>query len=155
MSVTATIAVVEDRGLIQRSRVDPQRVMRWVGTGTGDGTGGFLRGNCLVPAGNAALFVSISAISSIIDQNFSVSITDGANPMFVNGYSGFNSQTSSFMQGFMPPCILYDYDGLMARIEIDNPNVTETLSVFTVAYLWDMQTARNLPFKLLWPATLG
>ncbi len=155
MSVTGAVALIRNTGLIQVSDLDPKRLLLWTGSVVGDATGGSLQGTATVPDGLAVLPLHFGATFNDADQDFEWEVLAEGLRLAVSGVEGFNVAAVSVCGEYRPLAgTIIAEPTITFRCTVTNVD-TKIMTPFIYAYAWDLQTARNLPFKFLWPGTLG
>jgi len=155
----STTATQSERQLVQRNELDPELELLWTGSRAGDGSAGTALITMNVPVGKAIMWVTGGASVEAADKNFrwTIALGAGADPVLLQwGCEGFNIDGDSFSLEFSPRyCIMIAQAEIGIRVFTDNPGVGKDLVANGLAYAWDLQHARNLPFKFMWPGTLS
>lgn len=156
MSITGVIPLTENSGLIRRLESDPKRILRWSGTAVGDVSGGALQATMSVPTGLAAMFIAFSGEHNVADIDFfwQISVRSGVR-VHGSGLKSVNTAGSSRSPEFAPKfCTVLAEPLIIVNCSVTNAD-TKTLTCSGYAYAWDLEDARNFPFRFLWPGVLG
>lgn len=157
MSVSGTIAIIENSGLVQVDPTDPERIIRWSGQVIGDATAGNTIGNCLIPAGFAFMPISFGSDYEVAGQDFIWTILiRGAVQVVRAGVPGLAVLTVSNSAEFITRRpVIYTDDGIIVQCITENTADLDVFNIVGSGYLWSQSTVRQLPFRFLWPATIG
>jgi len=159
VSVTTTIALVEQRPLVRVNELDPQTLFRWDGEVSADMSGGFLQGDCFAPVNMSVLWILVGGqitSSSTSDAFFTVLLDDVA--LFSHSVIGHIVNTNNRLESWRPPQLLINpqVPGTRAHMNIICDNVDgDDLQPECLAFGWDADVGRNLPQKFFWPGSLG
>ncbi len=155
MSILGVIPLTRNSGLIRRLETDPKRILMWNGTSVGDATSGTLQATLTVPTGLACMFISFSAEFDVIDKDFFWQVGTVAGRIYASGLKSINTDGSSRSPEFAPAfCTILADELIVTNVSVDNVD-TKILTVAGYAYAWDLEDARNFPFRYLWPGVLG
>jgi len=141
------------RDLVQVNDLDPEVELVGRVSSAGDGTGGFNRITFTMPDGFAYLFTSVNAeMNASSTSNVNYVITSFGGTVFQSGAAASLVDVFNIPHVFPPPRVML-FGPVVLRIMADNTNL-EALAGGCVAYGWDLQTARNIPQRFMWPGTM-
>jgi len=156
MSVSVAAAVLLRKDLVQVSDLDPEQLVVMQNTLPGDAGGNSSTITATVPTGFAAMLIRAST-----NVNGNATATNVVTRVRIDGdtidefASGpFNIDAFQRFQNVIPAPVLWINDLIQVDSQIDNV-LAQTHGFELIMYLWDLQTARNLPQKFFWPGTLS
>lgn len=150
----ATVGTFTRTELVRRTALDPW--IELLGSTISEGAAG--GGNNVLtwtlPVNFAYLIIAMNCqISSSSTSHVQWFITSAGRTMFQSGSNAILVGTSNVPQCADPPEILFFEQPVTCIMQCDNVD-TEDMNGKMLAYGWDLQTARNVPMKLMNPAYL-
>lgn len=153
MSVNTVGTFSLRRDLVQLSDLDPEVELVGRTGSVGDAGGNFNLITWTMPEGLAYLFTSVNAemnLSSVSNVNYVITSFGGT--IFQASAAALLVDIFNIVSLPAPPRVMLFGDVTIA-IMADN-TLNENLSAGFVAYGWDLQVARNIPQRFLWPGTM-
>lgn len=155
MAVSGAIPLAFDLPLVQIIATDPQRQFIWSGTLIGDGSGGGNAVTCTVPDGFGVMFYHLGVeMDASSTSNVIYTINEVGDSVYLDGATAINVAVLNRPHCFVPPPVIFVRPPITLVAVSDNVNL-ESIFVRCMAWAWDLQVARNLPQRFMWPAMVG
>ncbi len=154
VSIAATVLLRQD--LVQITDLDPEQLIVMQNTLAGDAGGNTSAITATVPTGFAAMLIrastNVAGVGTATNVVTRVRIDSNTIDEFASG--PFNIDTFQRFANMIPAPVLWINDLIDVSSTVDNV-LAQTHGFELIMYLWDMQTARNLPQKFFWPGTMS